>query len=301
MINSLTKFAYLSIAAAIITISLKALAYFLTGSVGLLSDALESVVNLFAAIVALFALRLAHKPPDEQHAYGHFKAEYFSSIIEGGLIFVAALTIGFTAINRIINPQPIEQATLGIVISIIASIINFGVAVKLLQAGKKFHSITLEADAHHLFTDVWTSVGVVVAVAVVAITHITILDPLIALGVAVNIIYTGYQLIKRSALGFMDTSIPEKELVKINEILEKYTKEDIAYHALRSRQSGARKFMSVHILVPGKWSIQEGHNLLEKIEEEICKTIPNITVFTHIEPIEDPKSQDDISITREFT
>jgi len=206
--KSLTRFAWLAIGGAVVTIALKATAYFLTGSVGLLSDALESVVNLVAAVIALAALTIAQKPPDEEHSYGHTKAEYFSSIIEGVLIIVAAVVIGYAAVERLINPQAIEQVSLGLIVAAVASIINFVIARQLLNAGKKYHSITLEADAHHLFTDVWTSVGVIVGVGIVALTGITMLDPIIALLIALNIVYTGYQLIKRSALGFMDNRHP---------------------------------------------------------------------------------------------
>lgn len=298
--TSLTRFAWLSIAGAIATISLKTLAYFLTGSVGLLSDALESVVNLVAAVIALIALTIAHKPPDENHPYGHTKAEYFASIIEGVLIIVAAIIIGFTAFERLLHPKAIEQVSIGLIVSALASVVNFVIARQLLKAGKKYHSITLEADAHHLFTDVLTSVGVIIGVGIVVITSITILDPIIAFLVAVNIIYTGYQLIKRSALGFMDTVIVQEERDKIQVILEKHISKDIQYHRLRTRQSGRRRFVSLHLLVPGKWSIQKGHNLAEIVERDIRKVIPHVTVFTHTEPIDDKKSHEDISIDREI-
>lgn len=296
--NYLTKFIYLSIAAAIVTIMLKALAYFVTGSVGLLSDALESIVNLVAATIALFTLKIAQKPPDENHLYGHSKAEYFSSIFEGTLIFVAAIVIAYSAIIRFISPQPLEQATLGIIVSGIASAINFFIARKLLSAGKKYQSIVLEADARHLFTDVWTSVGVIMAVMVVSVTHINILDPIIAFVVALNIIYTGYKLIKRSVLGFLDTAISSEENAKVISVLEKYITRDIKYHALRTRQAGTRKFISVHILVPGEWTIQKGHDLLEKIEKDVRKNIANVSIIVHLEPIEDFKSFEDIQIDR---
>lgn len=295
----LTRFAWLSIAGAIATISLKTVAYLFTGSVGLLSDALESVVNLVAAVIALIALTIAHKPPDENHPYGHTKAEYFASITEGFLIIVAAFVIGFTAFERLLHPKAIEQVNAGLIVSTLATVINFVIAWQLLKAGKRYHSITLEADAHHLFTDVLTSVGVIIGVGMIAVTRIVILDPIIAFLVAFNIVYTGYKLIKRSALGFMDTSIVQEERDKIQVILEKHISKDIQYHGLRTRQSGRRRFVSLHLLVPGRWSVQKGHNLAEDIEKDIRQVIPNVTVFTHTEPIEDKKSYEDISIDRE--
>jgi cation diffusion facilitator family transporter len=280
---SLTRFIYLSIAAALITISLKAGAYFLTGSVGLLSDALESIINLVAAIIALFAIRLAQKPADENHAYGHSKAEYFSSSIEGGLIVFAAMSIGYTAINRLMHPQPIEQAWLGIGISILASLVNLAVGIVLLRVGKKYNSITLTADAHHLFTDVWTSAAVIVGIAIVAITKIEVLDPIIALLVAVNIIFTGYQLIKASMLGLLDTAIEPTERKKIHAILQTYVNTQVSYHSLRTRQSGQMKFISFHLSLPGKWSVDKAQKIADAITEEITQVISNSTVFIHTE------------------
>lgn len=296
--KSLTRFAWLSIGAALTTIALKSSAYFLTGSVGLLSDALESVVNLFAAIVALYMLKLAEKPPDEEHLYGHSKAEYFSSIVEGILIIIAALSIGIAAVERIIHPKMIEQAFFGLTISTVASLVNFVVATILLKAGKKNRSITLEADGHHLMTDVWTSVAVLVGITLVAVTKLQILDPVIAILVALNIVITGLKIMKRSALGLMDSAMQNSDLLIIKNILEKYCKDGISYHALRTRQSATRRFMSVHILVPGKWTVKSGHDLLEEIEAEIRGVTPKLTIFTHIEPAEDPRAKADISIDR---
>lgn len=299
--KSLTRFAWLSIFTALITISLKTVAYLSTNSVGFLSDALESVVNLTAALLALFMLKLAEKPPDDDHPYGHTKAEYFSSIVEGALILVAALSIGIAAVDRLLHPQFIEQAFLGLGISAIASLINLGVAIILLKEGKKNRSITLESDGYHLMTDVWTSVGVIVAVALVALTNIQILDPIIALLVAFNIIYMGFRITKKSALGLIDTSLPHEDIEKIKSILNTYCINGVSYHGLKSRLSATRRFVTVHILVPGKWSVQKSHDLLEKIELDICSSFSKMTIFTHLEPVEDPKSADDISIDREFT
>lgn len=296
--KSLSSFMWLSVGAAVITIGLKTAAYFLTGSVGLLSDALESIINLVAAISALFLLKLAEKPPDDDHLYGHTKAEYFSSIIEACLIILAAFSIGYSAFNRLIYPQPIDNTIIGLVVSGVASIINLAVALALLKVGKKHKSITLEADGHHLLTDVWTSVGVIAGVAIVGITHIYILDPLVAIAVAGNILFTGFDLIKKSALGLMDTSLPEEDLQKIKNIIDEYNKKGVSYHGLRTRQSATRSFMSVHLLVPGKLSVQEAHDLSEEIEEKIAAEFQKLTILTHLEPVEDPKSHADISIDR---
>ncbi len=296
--SQLTRFAWLSIAAALVTIGLKVAAFFITGSVGLLSDAAESIVNLVGAVVALVMLTIAARPPDDEHAYGHGKAEYFSSGVEGALIFIAALTIGFAAVQRLLNPQPIEAADIGLVVAAIASAINFGVARILKRAGKQYDSITLEADAQHLMTDVWTSMGVIGGLVVVVITGWNWLDPIIALAVAANILWTGYQLVKRSVLGLMDTALPSDELEKVNAVISTYATHGVQFHALRSRQAGARRFVSMHVLVPGDWTVQRGHQLLEKIENDIRTRLPNITVFTHLESLNDPASYDDTKLDR---
>ena len=295
----LTPFAWLSIAAAIITIALKATAYYFTGSVGLLSDALESIVNLVAAMMALAMLTVAARPPDETHAYGHSKVEYFSSGVEGALILLAAVSIAWTAIPRLITPQAIEQVGVGLIISVVASAINFGVARIILRAGREYNSITLEADAHHLMTDVWTSVGVLVGVGAVALTGWQRLDAIVALLVAGNIIWTGVQLLRRSAYGLMDTAIPEAEQVTITEILDKYRKQGIEFHAIRTRQAGARRFLSLHVLVPGEWTVKKGHQLVEQVEKEIQRAMPSVYVFTHLEALNDPAAWEDVSLGRE--
>lgn len=296
---SLRRYMYLSIAAAILTISLKGLAYYLTGSVGLLSDALESVVNLAAALLALLLLTIAERPPDEEHAYGHTKAEYFSSAAEGALILLAAYSIVAAAIQRILEPQPLENIGVGLVISVAASAINFGVARVLMQAGRRYNSITLEADAQHLMTDVWTSAGVVIGVIAVALSGWLILDPLVALAVAANIIWSGVQLMRRSALGLLDSAIPQEERQQVAEILNRYAPQGVQYHSLRTRQAGQRRFISVHVLVPGKWTVQRGHNLLEQIERDVRNALPGpTTILTHLEPVEDPVSMEDIEIDR---
>lgn len=284
---SLSKYAWLSIAAAIATIFLKAEAYFLTGSVGLLSDALESFVNLAGAFMALAMLTIASRPPDKDHNFGHGKAEYFSSGVEGTLIVIAAISIAYTAVIRLIHPRPVERIDIGLAISLIASIVNLLTARILLGAGKKHNSITLEANAHHLMTDVWTSAGVLVGVGAVKFTGWIWLDPGVALIVATNILITGFRLVSKSISGLMDVALPKEDQQKICGIMEKYSKDGLVeYHELCTRQAGAKKFVSMHVLVPGSWSVQEGHELVENIENEIMKTIPEVTVITHLEPLE---------------
>lgn len=297
--ENLSRYVWLSIAAAILTIALKAAAYFYTGSIGLLSDALESIINLVAAIIALVMIKIAAAPPDDDHAFGHDKAEYFASGIEGTLIFIAAGGIAFTAIPRLFAPPPIENVGIGLIVSLVASAINLVVGILLIKVGKQNHSIALEADGRHLLTDVWTSIGVVLGIVIVSFTGWLVLDPIIALLVAVNIVWTGFQLIKRSALGLMDTAISPETIKGIIGILDGYVeKQGIDYHALRTRQSGARHFISVHILVPDEWTVQRGHDLTEEIELAICRVVPESTVFTHLEPLEDPLSFADLDLFR---
>ena len=296
--SGLTRFAWLSISVALATIALKALAYFVTDSVGLLSDALESLVNLAAALMALTMLIVAARPADEMHAFGYSKAEYFSSGVEGAMIVVAAAIIAWTALPRLITPQPLEQVGIGLAASIIAAALNFFVARHLLSGSKQYRSITLEADAHHLMTDVWTSAGVVAGIAVVALTGWTRLDPVIALCVAVNILATGVRLLRRSLLGLLDTALGAAEQDLIKQILNRYGGQDIYYHALRTRQAGARSFISFHVLVPGEWTVQRGHDLVERLERDIRAAVPGATVFTHLEPINDPSAWQDLTLDR---
>ncbi|MFH0992399.1 MAG: cation diffusion facilitator family transporter [bacterium] len=295
---SLTRFAWLSVAAAILTIALKTIAYLLTGSVGLLSDALESFVNLIGALMALGMLTIAARPADEDHAYGHSKAEYFSSGVEGTLILLAAGSIALAAIPRLIAPKPLEQVGLGLGVSVAASLVNLFVARVLLRAGQQHHSITLEANAHHLMTDVWTSLGVLVGISAVVLTGWERLDPIVACLVAANIVWTGVGIVRKSILGLMDTALPMEDQRKLQQVLEPYVQSGVQFHALRTRQSGARQFVSFHVLVPGLWTVQRGHQLLESIETDICHALPNVTVFTHLESISDPASWDDISLDR---
>jgi cation diffusion facilitator family transporter len=291
--RDLTRYAWLSIAAAIATIVLKTGAWWLTGSVGLLSDAAESSVNLVAAIVALFALRLAARPADDTHHYGHTKAEFFSAAAEGTMIFVAALFIIVSAVNRFLHPQPLENVGIGLAISVGASVINGLVALVLLRAGRAHRSLTLVADGKHLMTDVWTSVGVVVGVVVVALTGIVRLDPVIALLVGLNIIWTGWKLLQESANGLMDAALRAEENESIVRVLHDFTTEDVTFHGLRTRASGHRGFAELHVLVPGSWSVQRAHDVVERIEQRLAEEVPSVTLSTHIEPVEDPRSYDD--------
>jgi cation diffusion facilitator family transporter len=295
---SLTRYAWLSIATAIATIVLKGIAWKMTGSVGLLSDAIESIVNLAGAMMALWMLTLAALPADEDHAHGHGKAEYFSSAFEGFLILLAAFSIAYTAINRMMNPQPLEAVGVGLLVSVVASILNLATALTLMKVGKKRNSITLEADAHHLLTDVWTSVGVIGGVGLVSLTGWLWLDPVVALLVAANIIWTGYQLMRRSAAGLMDISLPEKQLAQIESLLAGYRAQGLDFHALRTRQAGGRAFVTLHVLVPGQWTVQIGHDWAERIETDICKALPHTHVTTHLEPMEDPASMNDQDLDR---
>lgn len=295
---SLKRYAWLSISAAVATILLKGSAWWLTGSVGLLSDALESFVNLAGAMMALAMLSLAAQPADHNHAHGHGKAEYFSSAFEGALILVAALSIGYAAVERLLNPQPLETVGIGLAISVVASIINLLTSRVLMGVGRTYKSITLEADAHHLLTDVWTSAGVIAGVALVWFTGWLWLDPVIALLVALNIVWTGWQLLQRSASGLMDVSLPEAELRAIETILDSYRRHGLDFHALRTRQAGTRAFVSVHLLVPGAWTVQQGHDWSERIESDIRRAISQVHITTHLEPIEDPLSLADLGLDR---
>jgi len=302
--KSLARYGWLSIAAALSTIFLKGYAYWLTGSVGLLSDALESLINLVAAVIVLISLNIAARPPDDNHAYGHDKIEYFSSGAEGIMILLAAVSIAYTAWERLMHPEPLQQLDVGIAISVFASLINLLVARVLIKVGRSQRSITLEADGKHLMTDVWTTIGILIGIGLIAVGNRfqftldlaaqfgmqgwEILDPIIAILVAINIVWAGLHLIRRTIAGLMDAALPEDELAEIVEVLERFAASDkITYHALRTRYAGARRFMSVHVLVPGQWSVQQGHDLLEMIEQQIMDKFDNIDIDTHLEPIED--------------
>ena len=293
------RYAWLSVAAAVATISLKTLAWWLTGSVGLLSDALESVVNLAAALLALSMLRLAASPPDADHPYGFSKAEYFSAGIEGALIVLAAAGIVWAALPRLIAPQALDMPFAGLTLTAIASGINYAVAMVLLRAGREHHSITLEADGRHLLTDVWTSAGVIVGVALVFVTGWLRLDPLVAIAVALHILWTGFGLMRRSVRGLLDPAISAEDQKEVAQLIAEYSRRyGVSFHAVRTRQAGARRFVSFHLLVPDAWTVAQAHQLSEEIEARMRSMVPNAAIFTHIEPISDPASYDDQELDR---
>jgi cation diffusion facilitator family transporter len=291
--RDLSKFAYLSIAAAIATITLKTIAWQITGSVGLLSDALESVVNLVAAIAVLIALKVAARPADKNHHFGHSKAEYFSAAIEGQMIFVAAVAIMLSAVERFLHPRPLENVGMGLGISVAASVINGVVALVLLRAGKKHRSLTLTADGKHLMTDVWTSAGVVVAVLLVSITGIDRLDPIVAFLVGLNIVVTGWKLLRESGEGLMDIAMSKEDNKAIADVLTGFVSDEVHFHALRTRLSGHHRFAEVHVLVPGAWTVQQGHDLVEEIEDAVHDVFDDVALTCHLEPSEDPRAYGD--------
>jgi cation diffusion facilitator family transporter len=299
--RSLVRYAWLSIAAAVATMAMKGVAYVLTGSVGFMSDAIESIVNVVGSIMALSMLTVAARPPDEEHRYGHDKAEYFSSFFEGSLIFAAAVGIGIAAVERLFQPRALQQVGLGLLVSFLASAINLAAALVIRRAGRRHESITLEANAKHLLTDVWTSVGVLVGIAAVARTGWQILDPLVALAVASNIVFTGVGIVRESVSGLMDSALPDEEERSVQTVLDRFKVDGVQFHALRTRQAGSRRFVSVHVLVPGQWTVQRGHNLLERIEADIRHALPSVSVFTHLESLDDPASWEDENLDRRET
>jgi cation diffusion facilitator family transporter len=295
---SVVRYAWLSVAAALVTMALKGTAAWLTGSLGLLSDALESFVNLGAALIAVVSLKVAAREPDEEHPYGYTKAEYFSAAVEGALIVLAALAIVAVAVPRLIEPRPIARVDLGIVISLVAAAVNLGTALVLLRAGKRHDAIALEADGYHLLTDVWTSIGVVVGVVATVMTGWLALDPLIAIAVAAHIAWTGAKVLRRSLLALMDRALPEPEMERIREILEPYRVRGLDYHALRTRRAGRLRLVDMHLLVPGAMTVSEAHRVADEIEDQIRAALPGSAVLTHLEPIEDPASYQDQDLIR---
>ena len=293
--RSLTKFAWLSIATAVVTMALKLVAWKLTGSIGLLSDALESLVNLGGATMALMMLRVALSPRDADHAYGHGKAEYFSSGFEGMLILVAGGAILWTAIPSLLHPHALKQATLGLVVAAVASVMNFVVAQILLRASRQHRSITLEADAHHLMTDVWTSVAILIGVGLVALTGWTLLDPLLAVAVACNILWTGFRLMRESVNGLMDSAWVSADLEQLEKVLNEFRNDEIQFHEIRTRRAAANRFVTFHLLVPGAWPVQRAHELAERVESRLTDVLPGAVAMAHLEPIEDPASYADVT------
>jgi len=280
----LTRLMWLSIAAALVTITMKTVAWRLTGSVGLLSDAVESLVNLLAAIVGLVMIRWATLPPDKEHAFGHEKAEYFAAGAEGMFILGAAVSIGYVAVQRLLHPAGLESVGLGLAVSALASLVNLGVAMTLIRSGRRHRSITIEADGRHLMTDVVTSAGVVIGVIAVAISGWHPLDPIVAIAVALNIVFTAVRLIRRSGAGLMDRSLPPEELARVEASLAPYRADGIAFEELQTRRAGRRSFVSFKVLVPSSWTVARGHVLLEQIERDVKAALPQTSVTTHLEP-----------------
>lgn len=294
--DDLSRFAWLSIAAAAVTILLKTLAWRITGSVGLLSDAAESLVNLVAAIIALVALKVSIRPPDKNHPFGHSKAEYFSAGAEGMMIFIAAAVIMYTAVQRFIHPRPIEDVGIGLLVSVLASVVNGLVAWVLLKNGRQRRSMTLIADGKHMLTDVWTSVGVLVGVGLVWLTGWQRLDPIVAFAVGVNILVTGAKLVGQSGTALLDVSLPKEDNEAIRDFLDAHSNDHVKFHAVRTREAGYRRFLEFHMLVPGSWTVKQGHDAMEDLIDEILDEWPEMRVSGHLEPIEDPCSYEDMDV-----
>ncbi len=296
--RDLTRFAWFSIVVALSTMGLKLVAWRFTGSVGLLSDAMESTVNLVAAILMLIALRVAALPPDDNHHFGHEKAELFSAAAEGLMIVVAAFLIMWTAVDRLLDPRDVTDVGIGLAVNVVAGLLNLGAGWFLIRSGRRHRSSALVADGRHLLTDVATSVGVIIGVGLVAVTGWRPLDPLVALAVGANIVLTGTKLLWRSVEALMDPPLPDDEQAAVDAVIARYEADGIAFHALRSRVSGHRRFATVHVLVPGGWTVHEGHALLERFEADLRAVVPNLNVFTHLEPVEDPTSYLDEHLDR---
>lgn len=297
-----TRFAWLSVGASFLVLALKLAAWQYTDSVGLLSDALETLTNVGGATMALLMLRLAVQPPDDGHAYGHGKAEYFSSGFEGMLIFLAAGLIVVEAWPRLLEPQPIDSPGLGLGIAVVATLINFTVARLLRGAAQRYDSVTLDADSRHLMADVWTTVGVVVGVALVALSGWLRLDAIVAMAVAVHVLWEGLTLMQEAATGLMDAAWPEDEQRVLKAVLDEFRAEGegglIDFHAIRTRRAASRRFAEFHVLVPGAWTVQEGHDLVERVEQALHERLPRISVLTHLEPSDDPRSYGDEGLDR---
>lgn len=286
----LSRFALLSLAVSVVVIALKVVAWQVSGSVGLLSDAAESLVNVVAAIAAFVALRVAARPADDDHNFGHTKAEYFSAVFEGVMIVVAAGLIIVAAVGRLLSPAELEDVGLGLAISIVATAINGAAGLYLVRVGRRHRSLSLEADGKHLLTDVWTTAGVVVGVLLVGLTGWLPLDPLIAIAVAVNILVVGGRLVWRSGAGLMDSALPEEERARLDAVLDRWRTDDVDFHDVRTRESGHERFLQLHMLVPGEWSVQRGHDLVERVESDLVEVLEHLRVTIHLEPIGDPRA-----------
>ena len=283
--SQLERFLWLSLGGAVVILGVKLAAAALTGSIGMWSDALESTVNVAAAGVALWALRLSAKPADHNHDFGHGKAEYFSAAVEGSMILVAAAVIIIGAVMRLLSPQPLENLGIGLVLLAIATAANLAIGLVLIRAGRRHRSITLEADGQHLLTDVWTSVGVLVAIGVVALTGLQWLDPAIALVVGANILFTGYKLVRRSVVGLLDGTLPPDEVDKVSQVLDEVARDPRVHIAqLRTRESGRQRFVYATVTVPGEWTVIRSHDLADAVEDAVDAALPGATTFVHIEP-----------------
>jgi cation diffusion facilitator family transporter len=286
--SAVRNMALLSIAAAVVTLVLKFGAWFLTGSVSLFSDAVESFVNLAAGLMVFWMLTIAARPADAGHAYGHDKAEYFSSGVEGALILVAAASIIYAAVERFIHPAPLSHLGLGLLVSGLAALVNLAAARMLLKVAREKDSIALEADARHLLTDVWTSAGVLGGLVVVMFAPPAwqVLDPVMAVVVGANIVMTGVKLLRRSLDGLMDAALPEQEIRFIESAIRVMLPSGVTFHDLRSRKAGPRRFIEFHLLVPGETSVRTSHDLCDRIEEEIARELAQTSVIIHVEPTE---------------
>ncbi len=296
--HDLSRYGWLSVAAAVLTLGLKSGAWIATGSVGMMSDALESLVNLAAGLLAVYSLRIAAQPPDEGHPLGHGKVEYFTSGIEGALILMAAGGILLSAAPRFIHPTPVSKLDVGLLLSAVATAVNAGVGLLLIRVGRRQHSVALEADGQHLMTDVWTSLGVLVGLLFVRLTGWLILDPLVASAVALHIVWIGIGLLRQSIGGLMDSALPPEERAQIDQALVGFRQRGLDFHALRTHRAGQRRFVSVHVLVPGDITVQAGHALADEVERAIRDALPRSVVFTHVEPLSCPESNDDIPLDR---
>lgn len=289
----LTRYALLSVATSIVVIAMKVVAWRVSGSVGLLSDALESLVNLAAALGAFLALRLAARPPDAEHNFGHSKAEYLSAVFEGVMIVAAAIAIIYAAVDRLVHPATLESVGLGLAISVAATVLNGIVAMVLLRAGRRHRSATLEADGKHLMTDVWTTAGVVVGVLLVALTGWLPLDSIVAITVAGNILVVGGRLVWRSGDGLLDAALPPEDVTVVTDVLDRFRGQGVDFHDIRTRESGHERFLQLHMLVPGDWTVQRGHDCIEAVESALHERLDYLSVTVHLEPIDDPRAYED--------
>jgi cation diffusion facilitator family transporter len=285
----LNRYMLLSLATALATMAIKGVAAGITGSVGLLSDALESLVNLTAAVVALIALRVAERPADHNHDFGHGKAEYLSAGVEGGMVFLAAAAIVWTSVERLMDPMPLDRTGLGLALSSVAALMNLGVGLALIRGGHRHRSVVLEADGKHLLTDVWTTGGVLVGVALVALFDLEILDPIVALLVGVNILWMGYRLLRRSVVGLLDAALPPEAVLRVHAVTDHYRQtEPVDFDAIRTRESGQHRFVYLTVLVPGEWTVGRVHELSERIQADIERELPGGMTFVQVAPRADP-------------